>query len=245
MTKIVVETVAPFQKAVSRTINITEGIWLKYFGLVNVEEENKRLREDVSRLTMENSRFRELLATHQRLQQLLQFRDTTEQDVLAAQVIGHDPTSYFRSVIIDKGEKSGIKLNMPVVNASGVVGQVVALSYDYAKILLIIDQNSAVDCISQRTRDNGVIKGLSSKVCVMEYVLKTSDVSVGDTIVTSGQDRVFPKGIPAGEVIEVEDTPGELFKEVKVRPFVDFSKLEEVLVILKEDPLSNSPIEIN
>ncbi len=158
---------------------------------------------------------------------------------MAAQVIGRDPTGWFKSVIIDKGKNSGIKVNMPVVNSKGVVGRLVSVSYNYAKVLLVIDQNSAVDCIIQRSRDNGIVKGLSSKVCILDYVLKTSDVRVGDMVITSGLDRVFPKGIPVGEVIDVKNPPGGLFKDVKVRPMVDFSNLEELLVILKEDPLAN------
>jgi rod shape-determining protein MreC len=104
---------------------------------------------------------------------------------------------------------------------------------------LIIDQNSAVDCITQRSRDKGIVKGISSKACKLEYVLKTSDVVVGDMVVTSGLDRVFPKGIPVGRVVEVENILGELFKDITIRPMVDFSKLEELLIILKEDPLAS------
>lgn len=242
-TRVLVEIIAPFQKIISNTVNITEELWLKYFGLINTSEENKRLRKELDQLIMENSRYRELLATHQRLQQLLQFKDTTEQNVLAAQVIGRGPTGWFQSITIDKGENSGIKINMSVVNANGVVGQIVSVSYNYAIVLLIIDQNSAVDCIIQRSRDSGIIKGLSSKICIMDDVIKTSDVRVGDIVITSGLDRIYEKGFTIGEVIEVEDMPGELFKNVKVKPSVDFSKLEEVLVILKEGPLSNPLIE--
>jgi len=184
-----------------------------------------------------------LLATNQRLQELLQFKNTTDYPVIAAQVIGWDPTGWFQSIIIDKGENAGIKLNMPVVNADGVVGKLVSVSYNYAKVLLIIDQNSSVDCIIQRSRDNGIVKGLSSKVCVFDYVLKASDVRVGDMVVTSGLGRIFPKGIPVGEIIDVQDPAGELFKDIKVRPIVDFSKLEELLVILKEDPLASQLVE--
>jgi rod shape-determining protein MreC len=104
---------------------------------------------------------------------------------------------------------------------------------------LIIDQNSAVDCIIQRSRDKGIVKGLSSKICVLDYVLKNSDVVVGDMAVTSGLGRVFPKGLPVGEVVEVKNVSGELFKDIKIRPVVDFSKLEELLIILKEDPLTS------
>ncbi|UCF57623.1 MAG: rod shape-determining protein MreC, partial [Deltaproteobacteria bacterium] len=235
--QLVIEITAPFQRLIKATINITEGIWLKYFGLVDVCDENSRLKREIENLRMENYRYQEILATHERLQKLLQFKKTINWPVLAAQVIGRDPTGWFKSVIIDKGKNSGLKVNMPVVNARGVVGRLVSVSPNYAKVLLIIDQNSAVDCIIQRSRDEGIVKGLSSKICRLDYVVKTSDVVVGDKVVTSGLGRVYPKGLPVGEVMEVANISGELFKDIKVRPMVDFSKLEELLVILKEDPL--------
>lgn len=218
---------------------MTEGVWLKYFGLINVQDENNRLQKEIDALRMENTRYRELLATTRRLQELLQFKETINWPVLAAQVIGRDPTRWFKSVIIDKGGNSGLKVNMPVVNARGVVGRLVSVSPNYAKALLIIDQNSAVDCIIQRTREKGIIKGLSEKTCKLEYVVRTGDVVPGDMVITSGMGRVFPKGLPVGEVVEAADKPGDLFKDIGVRPKVDFSKIEEVLVILKEDPLSS------
>jgi rod shape-determining protein MreC len=119
------------------------------------------------------------------------------------------------------------------------VGRLVSVSTHYAKVLLIIDQNSAVDCIAQRSREKGILKGLSSDVCELDYILKRSDVRIHDRLVTSGFGRVFPKGIPVGEIIAVEEVSGELFKNIKVKPVVDFSKLEELLVILKEDPLTD------
>jgi len=234
-----VEIIAPFQKFIKQTVNITEDLWFKYFGLINAHNENTLIKREIDSLRIENSRYRELLATHLRLQNLLQFKKTIDQPVLAAQVIGRDPTGWFKSVIIDKGKRAGLKVNMPVVNAEGVVGRLVSVSMDYAKVLLIIDQNSAVDCIIQSSRDNGIVKGLSLKICKLDYVLKTGQVVIGDMVVTSGLGRVFPKGVPVGKVIDVKDLPGELFKDVKVRPMVDFSKLEELLVILKEDPLTS------
>ena len=241
--QVIIEIIAPFQKLIEVTISTTEDVWLKYFDLINAHNENIRMKREIESLEMENARYQELLATNQRLQKLLQFKSITDQPVLATQVIGRDPTGWFQSVIIDKGKNAGLKVNMPVINAKGVVGRLVSVSYNYAKVLLLIDQNSAIDCIIQRSRDSGMVKGLSSKVCVLDYVLKTSDVRVGDMVVTSGLGRVFPKGIPVGEVVEVEDPPGELFKDVKISPMVDFSKLEELLVILKEDPLASDLIE--
>jgi rod shape-determining protein MreC len=239
--KLIVEIVAPFQKFIKHTIRITEGTWLKYFGLVQVRMENTRLVKEMNALRALNYRYRELLATHERLEGLLRFKRSIEWPVLAAQVIGRDPSGWFRSVIIDKGERHGLKINMPVVNADGVVGRLVSVSPTYAKVLLVLDQNSAVDCLIQDSRDKGILKGFTAKLCRLDYVLKTSRISAGDAVITSGMGRVFPKGVPVGTVTEVKDRPGELFKEIRVRPSVDFSKLEEVLIILKEDPLASQP----
>ena len=238
---LIIEITSPFQRIINSTVDATESVWLKYFALIDVRNENIHLKRQIDTLRMENFKFREALKTHTRLQKLLQFKKSIHWPVLAAQVISRDPSGWFQSVIIDKGSNAGLRVNMPVVNAMGVVGRLVSVSPHYAKVLLIIDQNSAVDCIIQRSRDKGIIKGLTAEVSKLDYVLKTSDVVPGDLAVTSGLGRVFPKGIPVGEVMEVTDRPGELFKGVKVRLLVDFSKLEEILVILKEDPLASHP----
>ncbi len=217
-----------------------EEFWQDYFLLVNVRQENRQLRTAVDTLKMENSRYRELLSTHERLKALLQFKQTTNRPVLAAQVIGLDPTGWFKSVIINKGNEAGLELNMPVVNANGVVGRIVSFSPNYSKVLLAIDQNSAVDCLVQRSRDRGIVEGFSTEICKLNYVVKSSDVTEGDIVVTSGLGGVFPKGIAVGEVLRVEDISGTLFKDIEIRPAVDFSKLEEVLIILKED-VSSTP----
>ena len=235
--QLIIEITAPFQRLIKNTIRSTEVFWLRYFDLIDVRDEIDRLKSEIGTLKMENYRFRELITTNRRLQKLLQFKDAIHWPVLAVQVIGRDPTGWFKSVIIDKGGNAGLKVNMPVVNADGVVGRLVSVSPRYAKVLLIIDQNSAVDSVVQSSREKGIVKGLTSKVCKLDYVVKTSEVKVGDQVITSGFGRVFPKGLPVGEVIQVNSSRGELFNEIKIRPMVDFSKLEELLIILKEDPL--------
>ena len=235
----VIEITAPFQKLIKQTTKSTEELWLNYFRLVDVHHENTQLKNEIHALKMANSRYRELLATQERLEELLQFKQTINRPVLAAQVIGLDPTGWFKSVIIDKGKWAGLRLDMPVVNAFGVVGRVVSVSSNYAKVLLIIDQNSAVDCLVQRSRDRGMLKGLMSEICKLDYVAKSNDITVGDIVVTSGLGGVFPKGLPVGRILDVKEISGELFKDIKIRTAVDFSKLEEVLVILEESKSSN------
>ena len=230
----VIEATAPIERLFQRTMAWTEGFWSNYFFLVNVRRENAALKKDLNALKMENSRYRELLFTHERLKALFQFKQSMNIPAVAAQVIGLDPTGWFRSVIIDKGTYAGIKMDMPVLNASGVVGRVVSVSPHYAKVLLLTDQNSAVDALIQRSRDRGIVRGLRAEACALDYMIKTSDVRVGDNVVTSGLGGVYPKGIPIGQVINVEDSPGDLFRHITVKPAVDFSRLEEVLVILRE-----------
>lgn len=229
--QLIVEITAPFQKLIKRTINFTKDFWLNYFCLIDVRHENSGLKLEINSFRRENSRYKELLATHERLRKLLQFKEVIRRPVIAAQVIGLDPTGWFKSIIIDKGKKAGLKWDMPVVNASGVVGRIVSVSIDYAKVLLIVDQNSAVDCLTQQSRDRGMVKGLSTDVCKMDYMAKSSDAVVGEMVITSGLGGIFPKGLPVGRISRVKEVSGEFFKEIEVTPSVDFSKLEEVLVI--------------
>jgi rod shape-determining protein MreC len=242
--QVVVEMTAPAQRILVNTVRYLEDLWLHYFYLVDLRKENAQLKAEIDHLRMENHRFLEMVETQARLRDLLQFKNTMDSPVVAAQVIGRDPTGWFESVIIDKGKSSGFRVNMPVVNAQGVVGQLVSVSPSYSKVLLVVDQNSAVDCLIQRSREKGIVKGLSPNICKLDYVLKTGDVAPGDVVVTSGIGGVYPKGLPVGKVLEVQDNPWDMFKAIKVKPAVDFSKLEEVLVILREDPLSRDPKEM-
>ena len=235
--QLIVEITAPFQKLIRQAINSTKDFWTNYFDLVDVRRENRQLKREIDSFKRENSQYKELLATQQRLRKLLQFKELIHRPVVAAQVIGLDPTGWFKSVIIDKGKDAGLKWDMPVVNASGVVGRIVSVSNSYAKVLLIIDQNSAVDCLTQRSRDRGMVKGTSGHVCKMDYMAKSSDAVVGDVVITSGLGGVFPKGLPVGEISSVKEGDGKLFKEIDVMPCVDFSKLEEVLVIQTAHPM--------
>ena len=231
----IIEITAPFQKLIKQAVGSVEKLWTDYFLLVGLRDENRQLNRDIDLLKTENSRYKELLATHERLRELLQFKQIISSPVIAAQVIGLDPSGWFKSIIVDKGTLAGMEKNMPVVNASGVVGRVISVSPDFAKILLIVDQNSAVDCLLQRSRDRGIFKGLSTDVCNLEYLAKTADAAVGDQIITSGLGGVFPKGLPVGKILHISENPGMLFKEIKVRPAVDFSTLEEVMIILNVD----------
>jgi len=231
--KLVIEITAPFQKIFIGTISTARNIWKNYFFLVNTRQENLRLNKKIHLLEIENSRYQELLLTNQRLQQLLKFQENTEETFLPARVIGWDTSVLFKSIIIGRGENDGLKINMPVVNSKGVVGRTVSVSPNYAQVLLVTDQNSAVDGLVQRSRCRGMLKGRGLSECSFDYVIKACEIDTGDAIVTSGLGRAFPKGLYLGTVKKISDSPDKLFKDVVVGSAVDFSKLEEVLVILR------------
>jgi len=233
--QLVVEGTTPIQNFFKRSVKLVVDTWEDYFYLVDVRQENRRLKLELDSLKRESGLYKELAATHERLRDLLMFKEAVSRPAVAAQVVGLDPTGWFQSVVINKGRKAGVGLDMPVVNASGVVGRVVSVSPNYAKVLLVVDQNSAVDCLVQRSRDRGMVRGQSAQVCRLDYMVKSGDVKEGDVVITSGLGKAFPKGLPVGTISNVKEGDGTLFKEIDVTPAVDFSKLEEVLVILQAE----------
>jgi len=225
--------VAPLQETVTDSVNFAKDIWNHYFYLVSTAQENDNLKKELNRAVAKNSQYNEIELSNQRLRNLLNFKETTTSKILAAEVISVDPSSWFKAVIIDKGSLDGVERGLPVVIRQGIAGQVVDVSSRYSKIMLIIDRNSSVDAMVQRTRARGIIKGeATAGQCLFKYVLRKDDVRVGDTIVASGLDGVFPKGLPIGDVKEVVRRNSGVFQEVRVVPYIDFEKLEEVLVLL-------------
>ena len=230
--RIAIFFIAPFQKTVTQSIQFLKNIWGHYFFLVSVAKENDNLKKTINHAIDKNNKYREIEISNFRLRNLLSFRKTIANKVLVAEVIGQDPSPWFKTIIIDKGKSDGVEKGLPVVVPEGIAGQVIDISRNYSKVLLIIDQNSAVDTLVQRTRDRGLIKGQSDERCLFKYVLRKHDIKVGDTVISSGLDGVFPKGLRIGSISEIVKRNSGIFQEVTVSPYVDFEKLEEVLVIL-------------
>ena len=220
------------RRAFSTVVRFVRGIWNHYFDLVQTAQENDRLKRQLNRALEKNTNYHEIELANDRLRKLLDFKQSVDLDVVSAEVIGKDPSPWFKSVIIDKGRVDGVDIGFPVVVPQGIVGQVTDASAYYAKVLLIIDQNSAVDGLVQRTRARGIIKGAPGGGCIFKYVLRKHEIDVPDTIVSSGLDGVFPKGLRIGQVAKVVKHNSGIFQEVTVTPFADFEKIEEVLVIV-------------
>lgn len=235
--RMVLAVVTPLQAAVTRTVRFCKNIWGHYFLLVSVAEENQVLKELLSEAVEKNNQLAEIALSNRRLRELLNFQKNMPGSFIAAEIISRDPSSWFKAVIIDKGQADGLSKGLPVVISEGIVGQITAVSAHQSKVLLIIDQNNAVDALVQRTRSRGIIEGKSTDQCILKYVLRKHEVKVGDAVVSSGLDGVYPKGLPIGYVSGVIKRNSGIFQEVTVTPYVDFEKLEEVLVIRnKPDP---------
>ncbi len=176
----------------------------------------------------------EIQKENERLKKLLELRESLSQETMAASVIGRDPAYWFRTLFINKGANQGVRENMPVINNKGLVGLVVQVMPSYAKVQLVIDMNSRVAAISQRTREMGILKGEGVHGCLLDYLPKKTLIEKGDIVVSSGMGSLYPKGIPIGEVEEVEFKKKGLYQTAKIRPAVDFNTLEEVLILKTE-----------
>ena len=228
---LLMEICSPFQSAATSVGRSIGGVFQRYVSLTQVQEENEKLRRQVSELQDENHRMKEMALANVRLRSLLEFRQQRVISTMGAEVIGQDPSSWFKSVTIDKGEKEGLRKGMAVISPEGVVGQILKTSPYYATVLLITDYNSAIDAIIERTRAKGIVEGKEGDRCQLKYLLRAEDVELGDVVMTSGLDGKFPKGLMIGEIQKIDKRRFGVFQYAELVPKVDLDKLEEVLVI--------------
>lgn len=224
--------VSPLQKIVTVSIRSVRLIWSHYFFLISTEKENDTLKKKLAETIYNVNQCTEKELANERFRKLLDFKTVSVLNAISAEVIGKDPSQWYKTLVIDKGSAEGITKGLSVVVPEGIVGQVIDTSTHYAKVLLIIDSNSAVDALVQQTRAHGVIKGDSKNRCLLNYVSRKEIVGVGDSVVSSGLDGVFAKGFLIGKVTDIVLSNSGIFQEIEVSPFVDFDKIEEVLVVL-------------
>jgi rod shape-determining protein MreC len=232
--RVVLNIMSPVNRVISRMNNGVTDIWNDYMALVEVRKENKQLRESVKILNSRLIESHESAIANERLKKLLDLKNSLKAPSLAASVIGEDGSPWFKTIMINRGESDGLKEGMPVIAADGVVGQLVKVVAKSSRVLLITDHASSVAGIIQRSRARGVVKGKGGESCTLDFSLAVEDVKVGDLVITSGIGRIFPKGLNIGEVTMVKKGEYGIFQTVDIRPAVNLSRLEEVLVLLQE-----------
>ncbi len=230
--KIVLEAATPFQKFFSFCIHSVDDAWIRYIRLVGLEEENRRLKDKVAGLQAKLLQYQEGYQEAQRLQKVFALVQSSPHDFVAANVIGREQAALSKTIWINKGGAHGLKPGMPVAAPPGLIGRLTDVTWQSSKVLLLIDESSNVDVFIQRTRVQGIARGAGSRGCVVKYISKIQDVKEGDIVMSAGMSNVFPKGLLIGKVSSVDRMDVGLFLQIQVSPFVDFSKIEEVLVLV-------------
>lgn len=227
-----VAAITPVEKGVVYSSGFFGRLWHDYFWLRGVRQENAELRQQMEQMRLEQIRLAEDAAQARRLQALLAFKEQFIAQTVGAQVIGSGGSELSRTVYIDKDASDGLRPDMAVIAPEGVVGKIIKVFPGSSQVLLITDPASGVGAILSKSRLQGILKGTAAGEIVLQYVMADEKVEPGDLVLTSGGDRVFPKGLPIGTVTQVR--PGaDLFLNIRVRPAAPMARLEEVLVITR------------
>ncbi len=231
--RVILGVTAPIQASISWSLEQIVSACENYIYLLHTRTENLDLLEENRKLLNAIAGLQETQQENIRLRKLLQFEEKFKLESVAARVIAKDVSTEFRAVRINRGESSGIERNMAVITNEGIVGRVLRTTRNTADVVTMLDLLSAVDAIVERSRARGIVEGMTDEVCQLKFALRTDDIQPGDLLISSGLGGIFPKGIPVGTVSRVNRKAFGITQDVEVRPSVDFSKLEEVLVVTK------------
>jgi rod shape-determining protein MreC len=235
-----VTATSPFERAGAWGVSEVRGVWNHYFALQSTSRENEALRIENDALKLTISQLQTKASEADRLGALLRFRQTHEAaPMVGARVIAASAGTASRTIEIDRGERDGIRRNMAVITPDGAVGKVIEVYRDASQVLLLTDKDGGVGAMLISSRIQGPVGGTGDPMMVMKYVATEEDVRVGEKIVTSGMDKIFPRDIPVGTVIEVK--AGNPFKQIRVQPAAKLDRLETVIVLLTQAPVDFAP----
>jgi rod shape-determining protein MreC len=231
-----VGAISPFQRAGAHGVGSVRGIWNHYFALQNTTRDNEQLRHENDALKLQITQLQSKAGEADRLAALLNFRKLhIDVPMVAARVIGASPGTASVTIDIDRGQRDGIKRNMGVITPDGVVGKVIESYANTAQVLLLTDKDSGVGALLAESRIQSPVGGTGEPLLFMKYVPNDDTVYNGERVVTSGMDRIFPRDLPVGTIVEIK--PGNPFKQIRVRPAANLDRLEEVIVLLTLHPL--------
>ena len=231
-----VGAVSPFERAGSYGFGWFRDVWRNYFALRGARKENDQLRHEVDALKLQLAQLQGKAAEADRLAALLNFRQThTNVPMVGARVIGASAGSASQTIQLDRGERDGIRRNMGVITPDGVVGKVVETYANTSQVLLLTDKESGVGAMLADSRIQSPVGGVGEPLLTMKYVPNDDTVNLGESVITSGMDRIFPRDLPVGTIAEIK--PGNPFKQIRIKPAANLERLEEVLVLLTLRPL--------
>jgi rod shape-determining protein MreC len=227
------EVSGPLLRVIGKPAEFVRYIFNSYIGLVRTNKENADLRNRLGKLQMENQKIPQLEQENKRLKTILQLMEQRPKTMIAARVVGEDIKNWFKCIILDKGRSSGITAKMPVITSRGLVGQVVETDRWVTKVMVINDTNSSVDVYVEGRNTRGILEGTGQTLLRLKYIRKNDEIEIGDKLITSGKDGIYPKGLAAGIVTTVNRNKPGIFTDIEVMPFNNFNRLEEVLVLRK------------
>lgn len=222
---------APFLNASSALSAGVSRIWHNYFWLRGAREENQRLQDTLRQMSLQANRIEELKQENLRLRGLVSLKDSISFGTIAARVVSRTPKYLSNVIYIDRGAKDGVSVDEPVIAAGGIVGRTILVSSWNAQVQLITNPDASTGGMVDRTRTPGVLKGSGDALLEMNYVGNNEQVNAGDVVVTSGLDRVYPKGLPVGKVVDSRKS-NSVFRAIRVEPSADLVRFEEVSVII-------------
>lgn len=232
--RVILAVTAPIQTAISWTLEQGVDLTQGYLYLWNVRSQNTQLFEENRKLLGQIVSLKEAQNENSRLREILNFQEKMKLETTIARVIAKDVSTEFRAVRLNRGENAGIKKGMAVITYEGVVGRVLRTTATTADVVTILDLLSAVDAVGERSRARGVVEGLTDEMCQMKFALRTDDIQVGDFLLSSGLGGIFPRGVAVGTVSKVNKKQFGISQEIEVKPAVDFTKLEEVMIVVSQ-----------
>lgn len=229
--KIILAVTLPVQLSMDWFMNTVVKTGVEVSSLWKLKDQNTLLVDENRKLVNTIVNIREIEQENARLRSLLKFKETFRMETIVGRVIARDSASEFRSIRIDRGREHGVEKNMAVIHAEGVVGRVVRVENDYSDVITVLDPLSAVDAYVLRSRARGIVEGLNESHCQLKFALRTDDIQPGDVLLSSGLGGSFPKGVPVGTVFKVVRKSYGITQTVEVKPGVNFSRIEEVMVV--------------
>jgi rod shape-determining protein MreC len=219
------------QRPLHWSIDSAADAWNRYISLQTAREENKHLRDELGQLKLRVAHLEGQAAEARRLQGLLGFRDThPELNLLAARVVAAAASENSHTLYLNRGEADAVKRNMAVLTAEGIVGKILEVYPGTSQMQLLTDKEGGAGALLANSRTLGIVRGNGEPLLELQKVITDQEVAVGEQVLTSGLDRIFPKDLPVGTVVSA--TPGNPFKQIRVRPAARLDRLEEVLILL-------------
>jgi len=248
MVRVWTQTVAtPVQNVSSKAGGATSNFFRQIFNFHSIAAENEQLKQRVTEMESELHNARLHTAKNERLKGLLGLRDQNTYQTMPARVIARDPSIWFNTITIDRGSSSGVKVNMPVVSATGIVGRVVSVSPWASQVMLVTDEKAGAGAVVGQLGESGALGSVRGRpdlgLIEMRYVSGLEKVTVGDYVVTTGQDGIYPAGLNVGEIVDVKNGTATQPHQILIRPGARLDRLEEVAVLLYEAPQRTAPAQ--